>query len=68
MNEGQTLNFYKHFIYKEFVVNFKTSGFAGFTGWICNLDIRRYLRHKLEKIEILDSSRELSFIRTRANK
>ena len=35
MNEGQTFYFYKHFINKNFVMNFKISGFEGFTGWIC---------------------------------
>ena len=30
VNEGQILNFYKHFIYKNFVMNFKMSGFVGF--------------------------------------
>ena len=29
VNEGQILNFYKHFIYKNFVMNFKISGFVG---------------------------------------
>ena len=37
-NEGQILNFYKHFIYENFVMNFKISGFEGFAGWTCNLD------------------------------
>ena len=32
MNEGHILNFYKHFIYKNFVINFKISGFVGFAG------------------------------------
>ena len=35
VNEGHILNFYKHFvkhfIYKNFAMNFKISGFAGFT-------------------------------------
>ena len=31
MNEGQSLAFYKHVIYINFVMNFKISGFAGFT-------------------------------------
>ena len=38
MNEGQILNFCKHFIYKNFVMNFKISGFVEFAGWICVLD------------------------------
>ena len=38
MNEGHISDFCKHFIYKNFVMNFKISGFVGFTGWICNLD------------------------------
>ena len=38
VNEGQILNFYKYFIYKEFAMNFKISGFVGFTGFICNLE------------------------------
>ena len=32
MNEKQILNFYKYFIYKNFVMNFKISGFVGFAG------------------------------------
>ena len=31
LNEGQSLAFYKHVIYINFVMNFKISGFAGFT-------------------------------------
>ena len=31
VNEGQILNFYRHFIYENFVMNFKISGFVGFT-------------------------------------
>ena len=35
VNEGHILNFYKHFVkhfvYKNFAMNFKISGFAGFT-------------------------------------
>ena len=38
VNEGQILNFYKYFIYKDFAMNFKISGFVGFTGLICNLE------------------------------
>ena len=38
MNEGDILNFYKHFIYRNVVMNLKISGFVGFTEWICNLD------------------------------
>ena len=30
LNEGEISNFYKHFIYKNFVMNFKTYGFVGF--------------------------------------
>ena len=40
LNEGQSLAFYKHVIYINFVMNFKISGFAGFTEWTCNLDFR----------------------------
>ena len=38
VNEGQILNVHKHFIYENFVMNFRISGFAGFAKWICNLD------------------------------
>ena len=38
VNEGKILNFYKHFICKNFVMNFKIPGFVGFTQRICNLD------------------------------
>ena len=38
VNEGQILNFYKHFFYKNFVMNFKISGFVGFAGWFYKLD------------------------------
>ena len=30
VNEGQILKFYNHFIYKNFVMNFKLSEFVGF--------------------------------------
>ena len=30
--EGEILNFYKDFIYKNFVMNFKISGFVEFAG------------------------------------
>ena len=39
VSEGQILNFYKPFIYKNFVMYFRISGFAGFAGWICSLDV-----------------------------
>ena len=39
LNEGQIWGFYKHFMYKNFVMNFKISGSVGFAGWICNLDL-----------------------------
>ena len=32
VNEVQILNFYKHFIYKNLVMNFKISGIVGFAG------------------------------------
>ena len=32
MNEGQIINFYEHLIYKNFVMNFKISGYVGFAG------------------------------------
>ena len=38
VNKEQILNFYRHFIYENFVKNFKISGFVWFAGWICNLD------------------------------
>ena len=38
VSEGQILNFYRHFIYDNFIMNFKISGFVGFAGWIYNLD------------------------------
>ena len=38
MNEGHILNFYKHFIYKNFGINLKISGFVRFAGWFYNLD------------------------------
>ena len=38
MNEEQILNFYKYFVYKNFVMNYKISEFVGFARWICNLD------------------------------
>ena len=39
VNEGQSLDFYKYFIYKNFAMNFKISGFVGFAGWYNNLDL-----------------------------
>ena len=38
LNEGQILNFYKHFIYKNLAMNFKISRFTIFAEWISNLD------------------------------
>ena len=38
MKEWQILNFYEHFIYKNFVLNLKISRFLGFAGWIFNSD------------------------------
>ena len=32
VNKGQILNFYRHFIYVNFVKNFKISGFVEFAG------------------------------------
>ena len=32
MNEGQIMTFYKNFVCKNVVMNFKISGYAGFTG------------------------------------
>ena len=58
MNEGQILNFYKHFIYK--------SGFVGFAGWFYNLDFTKVTRTYVGKRRHFRS-----FIRTffiRANK
>ena len=55
-NEGQILNIYRHFIYENFVMNFKISGFVRFAGWSCNLDFIKVTGTKLRKGEILDSS------------
>ena len=49
VNEGQTLNFYKHFIYKNFVMNFEIPGFVGFTGWIYDLDFIWDINWEIEK-------------------
>ena len=38
VNKGKILNSYRHFIYENFMKNFKICGFAGFAGLICNLD------------------------------
>ena len=38
VNEEKILNFYKHFVYKNFVINFKISRFVEYTIRICNLD------------------------------
>ena len=32
VNDGQILNFYRHFIYKNFAMSFKICGFVGLTG------------------------------------
>ena len=32
VNEIKISNFYKHFIYKNFAMSYKISGFVGFTG------------------------------------
>ena len=37
MNERQILNFYRHFIYDNFVINFKISEFVVFAVWDFNL-------------------------------
>ena len=31
LNEGKILNFYKQVVYENFMMNFKISGFVGFT-------------------------------------
>ena len=51
VNEGQILNFYKHFIYKNFMMNFKMPGFVGLAGWICNLDFIKVTRTQVEKMK-----------------
>ena len=38
VNERKNLNFYKHFIYKNFVMNFKICGFVVFAGLFYKLD------------------------------
>ena len=55
VNEGQILNFYKHFIYDVFVMNFRISGFVGFEGWFHNLNYIKVTGTKLGKGEILDA-------------
>ena len=49
MNEGQIMTFYKNFVCKNVVMNFKISGYAGFTGWICNLDVIKVTGTEVEK-------------------
>ena len=44
VKEGQILNFYKPFIYKNFVMNFRVSELAGFAGCICSLDVIKVTR------------------------
>ena len=66
MNEVQILSFYKHFIYKNFLMNFKISGFVGFAGWICNLDFIKVTRTQVGKMKNFKFFMRTFFIR--ANK
>ena len=49
MNVGQILNFFKHFICKNPVMNFKISGFAVFTRSLYNLDFIKVTRTEVGK-------------------
>ena len=61
VNERQILNFYKPFIYKNFVMDPRISRFGGFAGWICSLDVIKVTgTYLMGKGQILDSSWELS--------
>ena len=56
--------FYKHFIHKNFIMNFKISGFVGFTGSVCNLHFVKVTATYVDKSRNFRCFMKTFFIRT----